>query len=532
MKATKNAYRSLRACAGLLREKGLLVRVSPATAEDRAIESLCYDSREARAGALFLCKGARFSAEYLTRALAAGARAYVSEIEYAGVPAPALIVSDIRAALAVLANGYYGEIWRALKLAGVTGTKGKSTTVSYLKAILDDMQAARHGMPAAILSGIENYDGVIREESHLTTPETLELHRHFQNAVESGMEYMVMEVSSQALKYDRTLGLRFDAACFLNIGEDHISDIEHADFEDYFSSKLKIFRQCDAVCVNADAAEAARIAKAAKACPRVLRFGFSEGADLRAVDIRPSGTGFAFRTESRTAALSGVDFEIGMPGYFNMENALAAIALAHFLRVPVPYIRAGLAAARVAGRMELFRGADGRIVIVDYAHNKLSFETLFKSVRRAYAGRRIGIVFGCPGGKALGRRRELGVLAGEHADFIYLTEEDAGEEDALDICREIAAHAAPFGRPCRIVPDREEAIRAALAEADARTVLLITGKGRETRQKRGRVYVDTPSDVAYVERYLDSPASYSSSSEQSSASSASSSKGYTEASSG
>ncbi|MDR2354610.1 MAG: UDP-N-acetylmuramoyl-L-alanyl-D-glutamate--2,6-diaminopimelate ligase [Clostridiales Family XIII bacterium] len=512
----KKTYRSLRDCAGLLKDKGLLVRVSPdgADACDRAIETLCYDSREACKGALFFCKGARFSAEYLLRALAAGAVAYVSETEYAGANAPALIVSDLRAALALLANAYYGEVRRSLKLVGVTGTKGKSTTAFYLKAVLDDMQTARHGMPAAILSSIENYDGLIREESHLTTPETLELHRHFKNAVESGMEYMVMEVSSQALKYDRTLGLRFDAACFLNIGEDHISDIEHADFEDYFSSKLRIFRQCDAVCVNADAAEAARIAKAAEVCPRVLRFGLSEGADLRAIDIRPSGTGLAFRTESRTAALSGVDFEIGMPGYFNVENALAAIALAQLLDVPVRHIRAGLAAARVAGRMELFRGADGKIVIVDYAHNKLSFETLFKSVRRAYADRRIGIVFGCPGGKALGRRRELGALAGEHADFLYLTEEDAGEEDVSEICREIASYAAPFGRPCRIVLDREEAIRAALAEADAHTVLLVTGKGRETRQKRGRVYVDTPSDVAYVEKYLRAPASYSSSSSE------------------
>jgi UDP-N-acetylmuramyl tripeptide synthase len=254
--------------------------------------------------------------------------------------------------------------------------------------------------------------------------------------------------------------------------------------------------------VNADAAEAARIIAAAGDCPRLLTFGLSDGADIRGCDIRPSGEGLSFRTESGIAALSGADFEISMPGFFNVENALAAIALSHLLGIPVPHIRAGLASARVAGRMEVFRGADGRVVVVDYAHNKLSFETLFKSVRRAYADRRIGIVFGCPGGKALGRRRELGALAGEYADFIYLTEEDAGEEGVEDICREIASHIAPFGRPCRIIPDREEAIRAALADADAHTVLLVTGKGRETRQKRGRVYADTPSDVEYVEKYL------------------------------
>jgi UDP-N-acetylmuramyl-tripeptide synthetase len=385
----------------------------------------------------------------------------------------------------------------------VTGTKGKSTTVSYIKSILDAMLAARGGKPAAILSGIDNDDGVIREESHLTTPETLELHRHFANAVASGREYMVMEVSSQALKYDRTLGLCFDVACFLNIGEDHISAIEHTDFEDYFSSKLRIFEQCEAACVGADAAAAARIAMAARVCPRSFSFGFSEGADLRAKDVVPVGGGLSFRVESDVvSAAAGETFTIAMPGLFNVENALAAIAASCVLGVPVPYIRAGLAAARVAGRMEVFTGADGRVVIVDYAHNKLSFETLFKSVRNDYPGRRIGIVFGCPGGKATGRRRELGALAGEYADRLYLTEEDAGEESVTDICREIAAHAAPFGRPCRVIPDREEAIGAALSDADANTVVLVTGKGRETRQKRGRVYVDTPSDVDYVEKYL------------------------------
>jgi UDP-N-acetylmuramyl-tripeptide synthetase len=497
---------SLREYEAVLKDSGLLVRSLPAPDgagfDGRLIETLCYDSRVARPGALFICKGARFSEQYLADAARSGASAYVSEVAYAGADVPALIVSDIRAALAVLANYRYGEIRGKLKMVGVTGTKGKSTTVYYIKAVLDAMLAAQGKMPAAVLSGIDNYDGIIFEESHLTTPETLELHEHLKNAVQSGIEYMVMEVSSQALKYGRTLGLRFDVACFLNIGEDHISDIEHTDFEDYFSSKLKIFAQCDTACVNADASFAARITEAANICPHSVTFGFSEGADIRGGDLALSGAGQSFRVSGVSPEDAGEDYEIAMPGFFNAENALAAIAAARALHVPDRYIKAGLKDARVSGRMEVFTGADGRTVIVDYAHNKLSFDALFRSVRREYAGRKVSIVFGCPGKKALGRRRELGESAGEHADFIYLTEEDAGEERAEDICREIASWAAPFGRPCRIILDREEAVREALASADAETVVLVTGKGRETRQKRGGVYVDTPSDTDYVTKYL------------------------------
>jgi UDP-N-acetylmuramyl tripeptide synthase len=154
--------------------------------------------------------------------------------------------------------------------------------------------------------------------------------------------------------------------------------------------------------------------------------------------------------------------------------------------------------------MEVYAGKSRKVqVIVDYAHNKMSFETLFQSTMKEYPGKKITIVFGCPGKKAQRRRQELGEIAGRYSDQVYLTEEDAGEEPVLTICQEIARHVEKQACSYAIIPDRGEAIREAIINADDDTVVLITGKGRETRQKRGAQYIDTPSDVEYVKQYLE-----------------------------
>ena len=192
-----------------------------------------------------------------------------------------------------------------------------------------------------------------------------------------------------------------------------------------------------------------------------------------------------------------------MTGLFNVQNALAAIAVSYALNIPLEYVKAGLKKARVSGRMEIYTSRSGNLdVIVDYAHNQMSFQSLFESTRKEYPGKKISIVFGCPGKKAFGRRKELGELAGKYADKVFITEEDAGEEPVMKISEEIAGYVKPFDCQCQIIVDREEAIRQAIETADDNTVVLITGKGRETRQKRGTQYIDTPSDVEYVEKFL------------------------------
>ena len=311
-----------------------------------------------------------------------------------------------------------------------------------------------------------------------------------------------MEVSSQALKYHRTLCTRFAAACFLNIGLDHISPIEHPDFEDYFSSKLRIFAQAEVGCVNLDCDHAGRVLAAAQAGSRqVITFSQKDPeADIYASQVRKRGNDILFRVRSRRFSR---EFRLTMPGLFNVENALAAIAVCEGLNIPERAVYVGLMKARVPGRMEVYTNADSHIVaIVDYAHNRMSFETLFRSVQTEYPGRRVVTVFGCPGKKALDRRRDLGEISGRCSDLVVLTEEDSGEEDTLSICREIASYVEAQGCDYSIEPNRGEAIRQAVLGCREPSVLLITGKGAETRQKRGTEYIDTPSDVDYVQSFL------------------------------
>ena len=470
--------------------------LAPAVSE-RRVELFSCDSQNVVPGTLFLCKGAHFKADYLADAADKGAFAYLSEHPYEGISIPWIPVKDARRAMALLATFYYNDPWSRMNVIGITGTKGKSSTTYYMKSILDGWQKSTGGKESGVISSIDTYDGVERFESHLTTPEPLELERHFENGVETDMKYLTMEVSSQALKYDRTLGVRFQVGCFLNIGYDHISSIEHPDWEDYFSSKLKIFSQCETAVVNLDSDHIDRVLEAAKAAGRIVTFSEKDpSADVYADRIRKEQEDTVFRVRTKSFER---EFRLSMPGLFNVQNALCAIAVSQVLGIPDRYIYQGLLKGRVPGRMEIYSSTDRHVIaIVDYAHNRLSFEKLFQSVKEEYPGRRIVIVFGCPGKKALDRRHDLGQIAGQYAQHVYLTEEDPGEEDAYEICKEIAVHVAAEHCPYSINTDRGEAIHAAVMDAVEETVVLITGKGAETREKRGMEYVPVPSDVEYT----------------------------------
>ena len=476
---------------------------SASLGEDPAISQVTYDSRRVAPGALFICKGVHFRPEYLLQALDRGAVAYLSETDYpqAG-PLPRIMVTEMRQAIAEVGALYHDRAWQALTLLGVTGTKGKSTTTILLHSILAAWTRQNGQVGPGLISSIRNEDGADAAAPVHTTPETLDLHQHLHNTVASGMRQVCLEVSSQALRYRRVDNLYFEVGCFLNISEDHISPHEHPDFEDYLEAKLKLFGQSRLAVVNARTAELPRVMAAAAQCQRVVTFARQQpgtawlDADVVAHDLADQGDSqeFTVRTDDAVERL-----RIRLAGQFNVDNALAAVTMARLLDVDWEAIREGLDGARVPGRMEVFHLPPGKTVVVDYAHQRLSMESLLAWAKGRYPSAHLTMVFGSGGEKAFNRRRELGVLAGLSADDIYLTEDDPGEVPVTEICRELDSHIQATGHPpARSVPDRPEAIRQAIANSPEGGLVLVLGKGAEAWQYRGQTQVPVPSDVEVV----------------------------------
>jgi UDP-N-acetylmuramoyl-L-alanyl-D-glutamate--2,6-diaminopimelate ligase len=491
--------------------RGIGARLENADPEAAAtvVDGCASDSRHVRPGNLFICKGAAFKPAYLASAAEKGATSYLCaegayEACHAAAPElPAVVVDDVRAAMEVAAPIAWHRPDRALRIVGVTGTKGKSSATWMLRSILD----AAPGPKTAYIGSIETYDGVERFESVNTTPEAPDLWRHLANARESGLGTAIVEVSSQALKYGRVAGVEFEIGCFLNIGLDHISPAEHADFEDYLSSKLRIFESSDHAVVNALTKDYARVRAAAvdAGCALTTFANGSADADAWADGVAPSTSGIAF--SSHSVWYGDLELELSMGGLFNVDNALAALSCAGLLGVDAQYVKAGLAACSIPGRMQTRASKDGDILaIVDYAHNELSFETFFSSLRAQHPDAYVISYFGAGGGKALDRRVDLPRIASKASDLVILTSDDPGPEEAADICEEMAAN-VENGVPVRIETDREKAtdlaFSLALEKPGHPTIICALGKGNETLMHVGNEFIPYEDDWSRLNRLVD-----------------------------
>ena len=465
---------------------------------DMVIEDIQYDSRKVGPKSLFLCKGATFEPSYITKARENGATAYLAIRPFEeGDGLTAIIVSDIRLALAIAADVFFESPWKKLHMIGVTGTKGKSTTVALLKDIFD-AHAKKNGLPmAGLTSSARIFDGKVDEPAKLTTPENIDLYRHLDNAVDSGIQTMIVEVSSQALKYHRVGCIHFDDVLFLNIAPDHIGDIEHPDFEDYFASKRMIFDVAKRafVCTKTDRLD--DVLASAKKCALVT-FAVEGRGDYTADAITTTEAGMHFTLHHKDAA---AQMGTAMRGRFNVENALAASAIALENGVALATIQEVLAQMHLAGHMVYRHSQDGVTVIIDYAHNDISFRKVIETAEIEYAGAPLWFVFGSAGSKAQSRRPDLGQISSRHAARIYLVPDDPAKENVLDINKEISDH---FVREVDFVSlaDRETGIRDAILSAEAGTVILLLGKGSETAQKGPQGPEAYAGDVPLAEKYL------------------------------
>ena len=492
----------------LLEEKKLLVshNISEEIGNTE-IKKIAYHTSEVCPGTLFFCKGSLFKAEYAIEALRCGAVALVcdrEDITELVENAAYILVGDIRKAMCGIAAFHNNYPDRELFTIGITGTKGKTTSAFFIKNIIDDYSCAKEEKPCGIFSSIENYCGNERVISHLTTPESIDLFNGLRTASDSGIKYFVMEASSQGLKYNRVDKMHFSVGIFLNISNDHISSREHNSFEDYFESKMRLFSLCDKLIVNYDSQAFDEIEK--KLLNReYLTFSIKDDrSDYFAYRIRSERDFMSFRVRTPFENTEDREFRIGMKGEFNISNALAAIAACDLAGIPTPSIQRGLMKTRVPGRMEFFSSNDGVLnAVVDYAHNKLSFENLFSSLEKEYPDKKAVAIFGCPGYKAYDRRKELPEIASKYCDYIYLTEEDPGREPLDDINREISEN-IPKGFPFEVENDREKAIIKAFDRFGKDHIIVMTGKGAECTQGRSSGYEPYKSDTRIVMDYLKS----------------------------
>ena len=471
---------------------------------------ITYDTRTVREGTLLVCKG-RFRPEFLDGLKERGLVAYVSERDFSDhTEVPGLIVNDARKAMSLLSAAFYGMPQNELTVIGITGTKGKTTTAYFTQAILNAYSNGR----CALFSSVDNcLDGHTYVESELTTPESLDAFRMMREAADNGMRYLVMEVSSQAYKVNRVHGLTFDVGAFLNISPDHISDIEHPTFEDYFRCKRRLIANSRSLVLGADCDHRDLLMQdAADAGVKVTEFalhdaarGLTSPAQVIARVDPENKAGFI-------VSVNGSDLrpmELDMSGEFNVTNAAAAVAIAIEAGVPEsdPSI-AAMCRVQVPGRMERIKAGDGLLVYIDFAHNYLSVKSLVDEMVRTYGERRprITLVSGTTGGKAVDRREGIvkGAL-GRVESFIF-TLDDPNYEDPMDIARQMQSYVTDPTARTQIVVPRELAIEKAIADArehaDRFNIVLVIGKGDETRNIINGKPVPYEGDGAVVRRVL------------------------------
>lgn len=446
--------------------------------EEIEVTELINDSRKASKGSVFVCISGAVSDGhiYAKEVVEKGAKALITEKDVE-VPSEAAVirVKDTRYALALMSAAYFGYPADKLKIIGITGTKGKTTTTYMVKSILEGV-----GHKVGLIGTIEAVIGDKSIPANNTTPESYTIHQYFSEMVEAGCDSVVMEVSSQGLMLHRTAGIPFEIGIFTNLGEDHIGPNEHKDFEDYKRCKGILFTQCKLGIANLDDPWYRDVFQNASC--QVETFGMSEEADLRATDIkhitRPGYLGVCYHVNG----LMDFDVEIDIPGDFSVYNSLTAIAVCRHFNVPAENIQKALKVAKVRGRIEMVKVSDEFTMMIDYAHNAMSLESLLGTLRE-YEPNRLVCLFGCGGNRSKLRRYEMGEVSGKLADFTIITSDNPRFEEPWDIIGDIKIGIGRTEGKYVEICDRKEAIAYAIDHGEPGDIIVLAGKGHEDYQE-------------------------------------------------
>lgn len=445
-----------------------------------SVTEIVYDSRMVTKGCLFVCiDGTRLDGHSFAKdAVSQGARVLLvsKEIDLEALADVTVIkVKDTRYAMALLSAAFFDYPARKLKVIGITGTKGKTTTAYLVKNILENA-----GFKTGLIGTIEIIIGDRSIPASHTTPESYMLQKYLREMTDAGCKAVVMEVSSQGLMMHRTQGIQFEIGVFTNLERDHIGEGEHSNMEEYMACKGKLFQQCNVGLVNRDDNHWETVLEG-HTCD-LETFGFSEEASLQATDAhlieRPGFLGVCFQVKG----LMNFFAEVDTPGLFSVYNALAAIAVCGHLRIETDYIRKALRTTKVKGRIEMIPVSKEFTLMIDYAHNAMALESLLITLKE-YQPRRLVCLFGCGGNRSKDRRYEMGEVSGRLADLTVITSDNPRFEEPQDIIDDIKSGIQKTEGNYIEISDRREAIAYVISQGQPGDVIVLAGKGHEDYQE-------------------------------------------------
>ena len=443
--------------------------------QNTEVLDICIDSRKVKQGDLFICTpGLRMDAhKFAPQAVESGAAALLVDHEL-DLDVPQVVVEDVRLAISYVAAQFHGNPAQKMRLIGITGTKGKTTTSFLIKSILEEA-----GKKVGLIGTVCSMIGEETIPAKLTTPDPVDTQAMLAEMADAGVEYVIMEVSAHALALDRLAGIKFEVGAFSNFSQDHLDFFDSMD--SYFDCKMRFFdpAMTEKIVYNLDDDRVGH--GMGKLEREALRVGIREGSDVYAndIEINECGTNFLMTWHKHFR----VSVALKLAGIFNVYNALLAAGICIRLGISPEEIRRGLEDVRaVPGRIELLETGTPYRVILDYAHSPDSLENILKAVRQTTKGRMIAL-FGCGGNRDSAKRPMMGEIAGELADFCILTSDNPRNEDPMDILASIEEGIKGTGCEYVVIENRREAIKYALMNAKASDVVVLAGKGHETYQE-------------------------------------------------